>query len=41
LPGVTIGKINTVEGQYRTITAKEPAWIGWYFKEKGKVLTYL
>lgn len=36
---VTVGKINAVEGQYRTVTAKGLAQMEWCFK--GKVLTPL
>ena len=37
--GVTIGKINTVEAQYRTVTEKDLAPMEWCYK--GKVLTHL
>jgi len=36
-----MGKINTVEGQYRSITTKGPEQIGWYFKGKITVLAHL
>ena len=38
---VTIGKINAVEGQYRSKAAKRLAQTEWYFKGKVRVFTHL
>lgn len=35
-PAVTIRKSNVVEEQYRSVTAKGPAWIEQYYNRKGK-----